>query len=311
MDPELQAGVQEFTDWWEEQQRQASIADEVITPLFHYTNAAGLQGIINSNELWLSGLFHMNDPSELAYGIEVALEELDKATQNAHKPILLMRDCMRDVLINHVGEIFGFFVGSFSTKDDDLGQWRAYGDNGRGFSLGLAPRLFQTADVPDPTKLPINERFTIARVKYDKPEFHNRQRTAINLALGIASKLQSKLTMDFLKSLSVQLAVSILWNSLTTKHPAYASEDEVRLILLNDMDKLRGFVKTRARGNQLVPYVPIPFAVREPGSIARIVIGPANAHSASDVRDAVWHLLSKFIDEPNPLIVDSDIPYRT
>ncbi len=36
----------------------------------------------------------------------------------------------------------GFFVASFSRAADDLGQWRGYGDDGRGFAVGFAPGLF-------------------------------------------------------------------------------------------------------------------------------------------------------------------------
>jgi hypothetical protein len=37
--------------------------------LFHYTDAAGLRGIVESGKLWFSDIFGQNDPSELRHGL--------------------------------------------------------------------------------------------------------------------------------------------------------------------------------------------------------------------------------------------------
>jgi hypothetical protein len=40
-----------------------------------------------------------------------------------------------------------YFLGCFSADSDDLGQWRAYADNGRGFGLGFDTGLLEGAYV--------------------------------------------------------------------------------------------------------------------------------------------------------------------
>jgi hypothetical protein len=40
-----------------------------------------------------------------------------------------------------------FFVSCFSAAGDDLGQWRAFADNGRGFALGFDAELLADAFV--------------------------------------------------------------------------------------------------------------------------------------------------------------------
>jgi hypothetical protein len=41
--------------------------------LYHYTNDAGLAGIIESGQLWFSDIFALNDPSELRHGLGIAI----------------------------------------------------------------------------------------------------------------------------------------------------------------------------------------------------------------------------------------------
>jgi hypothetical protein len=53
-------------------------------------------------------------------------------------------DCLADMLStkNFSGR-FEFFIASFSRDLDELSQWRAYADNGRGYAIGFAPRVFR------------------------------------------------------------------------------------------------------------------------------------------------------------------------
>ena len=40
--------------------------------VYHYTNHAGLRGIIDSGRLWLTNIFDLNDSSELRHGLSHA-----------------------------------------------------------------------------------------------------------------------------------------------------------------------------------------------------------------------------------------------
>src|SRR5271166_4085665 len=63
---------------------------EAKTPpplLYHYTNDAGLAGIIESGQLWFSDIFALNDPSELRHGLSIAIRTLkSRATAEADRP---------------------------------------------------------------------------------------------------------------------------------------------------------------------------------------------------------------------------------
>jgi hypothetical protein len=74
--PSLQAGIDEFAAWWHRQQTAADIAQKIRRPLYQYTDAAGLKGLIENQEVWFSSLFQLNHPSELRHGVDCAVEEL-------------------------------------------------------------------------------------------------------------------------------------------------------------------------------------------------------------------------------------------
>ena len=42
--------------------------------IYHYTNDAGLKGILETGKIWLSDIFSLNDPSELSHGFSIFVE---------------------------------------------------------------------------------------------------------------------------------------------------------------------------------------------------------------------------------------------
>src|ERR1700730_8235160 len=45
--------------------------------IYHYTNEAGLRGILESGMIWLTDIFDLNDPSELSHGFSQAVSIMD------------------------------------------------------------------------------------------------------------------------------------------------------------------------------------------------------------------------------------------
>jgi hypothetical protein len=103
------------------------------------------------------------------------------------------------------------------------------------------------------------------------------------------------------------MAQPLIWNCLTSKHPAYEHEEEVRLVILGARSALAPYVKTRLRGSEIVPYIDQPMQVRDAGNVAEIVVGPA-AHA--DTERTVRTLLESLDLDPAIAISQSKIPYR-
>ncbi len=308
LNPKLQLEVDALSGWWTKRAAEISAADAVREPLYHYTGMSGMLGIIATEHMWFTSIFHLNDPSELGYGLGIALDLLKEEADRGTPSVEAFCKWMSHVLVKAGGEIFGFFVASFSRKDNDLGQWRAYADNGRGVAVGLAPSLFEV--VPDESSLKVTEKTIVARVIYDPKRHEQNLREAIGCAIeGIARGEQSATSEaereEFGKAMAIELAVPIFTYSITCKHPAYEQEQETRLLLVNDLHRLGPFIETRTRGSALVPYIQSPLPVRKPGALTKIMIGPAADELADDAIRAFFRRQGLPLD----ILDKSDIPY--
>jgi hypothetical protein len=260
-------------------------------------------------------VLHLNDPSEVYYGIEAARQELREIIREGGGEFL-QKFCDRiEFLITHNRhDVFGFFVASFSRAGDELGQWRGYGDNGRGFAVGLNPRLFQSTDTLDPTK-PEKNVF-VAPVSYGERNGRMKQREALRRTIAAMQKVVStkdgrvlmlKNEVEFTSELCVQLAVPMLWNSVTTKHDAYKAEREVRLIITGHLPRFTS-IETPIRKGEPVPFLRSPISTHNKGDIVKVVIGPAAGPAAED---GVKNLLRTQGIDPVRRVVRSKIPYRS
>ena len=311
---ELEVALGEYRSWNAHHLASEQKKATVTAPLYQYTGWGGLCGIIESQSVWFTDYRHLNDPSELSHGVEVAHEVLATVTQGADPRIGLFMQMIGDLLVpkNFVGSL-DFFTASFTPQRDDLGQWRAYGDNGRGFALGFAPKMFE---VVDSSGLQPNEMSFLGSVLYEKNAIFARHKAAIDAAASIflaTCEAHAELLADrsvglpFMRHMANELIASpLIWNCLTSKHIAYQHEHEVRLILMGQTSNLSPYVKTRMRGSESVPYVAHPFRVREPGAIHEIVVGPS---ATVDAEHRVRETLASH-GLPTVAITRSKIPYR-
>jgi hypothetical protein len=306
--PELQALVGRFSAWWDAEMLLIGDADTVREPLFHYTDSGGLLGIVTSEKMWFTDLFHLNDPSELGFGADIAGDILQERSAGGEAVARFCR-WANHVLVKSGGEIFRFYVASFSRKENDLSQWRAYADDARGVAIGLDPSLFQVVEASGLSDI---EKYFVARVHYGRDLCMRRVSEAIDQAIGIFGEgipLVSSREEEgrFGEALVHQLAAPLLWYAATCKHEAYAHEEETRLLLINDVDMLARHTEARVRGSKLVPYIPVPLRVRSPGALTKIIVGPASRDLAED---AVQALLRRFRISTG-IVEKSEIPYTS
>ncbi|MCE9550944.1 MAG: DUF2971 domain-containing protein [Betaproteobacteria bacterium] len=301
--------ITDFDSWLTAEQDAEDVSTSITSTLYHYTDEGGLEGIMRSEELWLTSVQHLNDPTELRYGLGLAIEELDQVAKGQYETIQLMCRILRDVLINQVNLAFDFFVCCLSRDGDDLGQWRGYGDDGRGFSIGMNRRLFEVnrGDWPEAHRKP-----TVANVVYDREIARQRQKKIVTRAIETVRRcLDARQVTNFVeekvfyKAMSVKLSRAIIFNAITCKHPAYKNEAETRLILPLDIRSANPMIETRVRGAVVVPYVRIKLPIRT--NIDSVVVGPA---ALIETKTAVTRLLESLSVNPNGLVAGSDIPYR-
>lgn len=311
----LEVAVQDYFDWADNYLRGVERGSKITTPLYHYTDMRGLTGILTNEEIWFTDYRHLNDPKELLHGIALAKAMLQRRIK-AGGFVKFLYGWVEDLLTQkNFGRALEFFIASFSRRRDELGQWRAYADDGRGVAIGFSPKLFATNE---PKKNEPSKNSYVGPVFYQDVQTRARHAKGLDKAASILDgafkyarrHLRDKeIGMEFLNRLARSVvAAPLLWNALTCKHPGYQHEAEVRMIILGEKKKFKGKISRRIRNGKVVPYIPRHLPLREQGNITEIVIGPAAAKSAE--RKVRRLLTSLGMDSKIP-IRRSRIPYRS
>jgi hypothetical protein len=313
---EMQKAIESFEAWGAKHVQDEQDKQRITTTLYHYTDGPGLSGIFESQTLRFTDHRHLNDPSEVRHGVFMAHEVMKALAGQEEGLVQLFLDCAKDLFSpDNVSYLLEYFVACFSREGDDLGQWRAYADNGRGYAIGFAPAVFQPQETPPAS--PAETDF-VGPVLYGVKEVQARYELAIAEAARIYAETLAQHPRLFAdKAIGIpsmqQLATALIaqpliWNALTSKHPAYAHEREVRLVILGMRDWFAPVIKTRTRGSEIVPYIPRPMKMRDPATITEIVLGPA---TGADAERSVRTMLASYaMGYDSVKIRRSDIPYR-
>jgi hypothetical protein len=281
--------------------------------LYHYTNDAGLAGIIESGQLWFSDIFAMNDPSELRHGLSIAIETLKSRITTERPEIGMFASLFERFDLDAGIEASGhFFICCFSGDGDDLGQWRAYGDNGQGFALGFDTRILEDAFTRNKDK-PIKQHSTFP-ITYDDRELARIQAALVDMVDPLISRprttrVHGDALHAYMMNLLVCHSMNVIRSVMFFKHEAYRNEDEYRFQQLFRFDKPAPAVKFRKRPASLVRYREFDWRRHAPSALKKIVVGPAadRPKAARFVKDC----LAAFHADPDGVeLVYSKIPYR-
>ncbi len=268
--------------------------------IYHYTDAAGLYGIINSRALWATNSHFLNDPNETTYPKDVRDSVLSKRCKKSSG---IESDLLHHAqqALDHSNSILDpyryLFYTSFSYEGDRLSQWTRYGDSGRGFAIGFDGVAILTSlkGMATDDEDGIQPTWSILGIHYDVDhqetlvgemidlaveEFENI-RTDLTDCLGCEAKARC-LAGEFLAQY-VSLAV------LSFKKSGFAEEEEVRMVPSNSLEmatRKSNFPRcARAAGSSLSTYVEVPLREVKTNRlpIKEIVVGPgANFENARE-----------------------------
>ena len=281
--------------------------------IYHYTNDAGLQGIIQSGKLWFSDIFGLNDPSELRHGLKVAIDVLKSRITDARPEIATFASQLERFDIDAGIEAAGhFFICCFSGDGDDLGQWRAYADDGRGYALGFETAALEDAFCRRKGK-PIPQHSTFP-VTYDDAELTRIQIALVDhidplISLPRSVRIGSAAMHAYMSELLVYHAMNVIRGVMFFKHEGYKNEKEFRFQQLFRRDRPAPDVKYRRRPHSLVRYREFDWRALAGHSLKEIVIGPA-ADKIKAERFA-GDCMAAFHTAGGVKITYSKIPYRS
>ena len=118
--------------------------DDAVPDLFHYTNSAGLPGILRSRSLWATHFQSLNDPSEMRYGIDQATSRIRALADEGPEEKCRFLRPVGELLDGSTVVVATPYVVSFSDDGKLRSQWEKYGDGGVGFSIAFDLRQSST-----------------------------------------------------------------------------------------------------------------------------------------------------------------------
>ncbi|OHB54275.1 MAG: hypothetical protein A2173_02445 [Planctomycetes bacterium RBG_13_44_8b] len=237
--------------------------------VYHYTNDEGFKGIIESQELWATSIYHLNDWKEFDYGRDALVNSVKDLLENNEAA-----DAGAKLLSYLYDTHPSLFVCSFSAAEDgdDLAQWRAYSHNG-GYAIGF----------------PIDKLISHANIlKFDwflceygtksTDQFVQKLANIIEQIFKMAGGVkQFNSQFPFNDPTNDPLLAILLKFVAKYKHDAFKAEKEHRFVrLLTSIEHPR----FRMSGSSLIPYVAFSLKNKDLWKQAQIVMSPCLPNAA-------------------------------
>lgn len=282
-----------------------------IPELMHYTNDIGLAGIIESKKLRFTDVFDVNDPSEIKHGFSHAIQILNRLAIGGAPLVVQFAERFEALYKDQLDKTAHYYICSFSKVTDDLGQWRSYADDGRGYALVFDGKVIEDHFAHHaPSAKDHNSTFSM---HYNDKEICEIQSNLITSMFDLISfPLKNQLTEDqfniYMKTLSRELSARLLHISLFFKHEAYKHEDEFRFLQIYRGDIPAPDTKLRPRKYEMVEYKEFDWSEVKSSALKKIIIGPAADVSKATIF-AKYYLDKSGIE--GVAIETSNIPYRS
>jgi hypothetical protein len=223
-------------------------------PVYHFTDWAGLQGILGTRSIWASLAMALEDTTEIRYALELArrIVEQNPARSPIFARIVPLLDPHQSETIRSLG--LATYVISFRTTIDARAHWATYGRSGTGFALalGLKPLV-----IPGTLAFP---------VLYDPQEQEHLLGEFIEKAaagLGTLSKQCPASDLEVLARCSAEFTALGVWAlAPVLKDGSRFKHEEEWRIIVTDLKHVpikygRGMsseVRVRKSGSRDVPY---------------------------------------------------------
>ncbi|WP_164510446.1 DUF2971 domain-containing protein [Agathobaculum sp. Marseille-P7918] len=273
--------------------------------VYHYCSLEAFKSIIENECLWLCDVEKSNDSGERVYFNHImaqTIENLSAQMKNqnkydeAHQQGL---EHLRCTLAVPQEELAPFYSCSFSRNGDLLSQWRGYGDDGYGVSIGVCESLFQI-------NLPAD---CFCAVEYSKAMAEAKCREILDQTTRDYLKDAERSEWDAVSSFTLCALSSINQQSIFYKSSAFKEEDEYRIItsdteVFNIFDMPNGTLgfpgpeiinsaknafslsekKFRIAKHRLSAYYELSFKKVKNDFIEYIILGPKCMNSETDIK---------------------------
>jgi hypothetical protein len=203
-----------------------------VPPLFHYTGAHGIRGILNSDSIWASGAQHMNDWMEVVYGYDMmmsALRDLVAEGKFPDRSQAIFKELL-GVMQQPDSPFVDAYFAAFCEKGNLLSQWRAYAGT-QGFAIEVDP-LVLNGELTLTTKAPARN-LRLTKIEYDPAR---QKKNFLRLIDELTETIEGQhsprgwRSERFLNTLVEFVRVVLSSWAATVKHPGFEEEQEWRVI---------------------------------------------------------------------------------
>jgi hypothetical protein len=245
---------------------------------WHYTNDAGLRGILKDKKLWATDVRYLNDSHEYIHAIHRARADLAQRRPQVELDETFLRS-FDQALTNYEealtdrrgGHTAKAFVFSLSTRRDHLPQWRAYAPGVLGFSLGfnidhlpyvdssgIFECIYSDAEKKRIVSGFIDETHEHFRELTTPPPEHPYQQRSI-------LRMPDRRLAEYFPPIAARM-----------KHPGFEDENEWRVVLFEfpDGSAAREVVHRQGQAGP-VPYVEIDLSGYSTWPIQEIMVAPS------------------------------------
>jgi hypothetical protein len=278
--------------------------------IYHYTDDKGLRGILETGTMHFHDIFGLNDPSELNYGFSLSAEILrDKAKKHCDEIRTFAERYADFGLQRGIEASAHYFSCSFSACGDDLGQWRAYADEGHGFAIGFGTKALEAGFTTQGGQRVVNNCTFPVTYKEEKLRsiYEKITSEAIDTLLTIYREYSGQKAERYANELDIALTVQALRAAVFFKHKAYKNESEYRFLQIFRGDLPPPEVAWSQRPYSLTRYREFAWRDTAATALREIVVGPAAEydHAAKFALDCLRAFHSGTVR-----VHRSAIPYR-
>ncbi len=271
--------------------------------LYHYTRQEALVAILGNRSVRATNVRHFSDYSEVEYAYQL-LADLVSQRQSS-KPYGLERGFL-ELLHSRVGPtgVGESYVLCFSTKFDDLNQWRSYASPGLGYCIGFKTHLIEA--------LARSYNGQLGRCVYSRRE----QELIVNELLGrflndletyfphfAEGDINEGLVQARVKAFGEQFAkIAPLF-----KNPAFRDESEVRVVFQGETADVP--IRFRSGSTSIVPYIELSFEMTDGPTLTPETVIIKTCSNPAFVAQATRRFL-QHSGYDGEIVNSSSIPYR-
>lgn len=255
--------------------------------LYYYCSTNVFLSVINNQTLWLSDVTKSNDGLELSGYINLLLDALQKAMfKNSSIPYDKVVTALKSKMWNYY-----CLAICFTDQDDVVSQWQAYGDDGKGFAIGMSVSALKQICSTHPL-------FKLSDVVYFSNDRNDKSITKdideqIQALSKICNSVEYDTKIDIDKAISHWAGNVILTSAAFHKLKCFCGERETRLCYLryiyeNQYSELKpssmlNNVRFRSTRTAIIPYLALDISEYK-NIFSELVIGPCNTSDIGAIR---------------------------